>query len=239
MLSESSCFPLSSEVCWCRKNLLFTVFSAPVISPCCAGFFHNEDAVVHVISRKMQFCVTAPWAFTPPTFTEPSEPSQATEEISQQTWSDRLWSQLIFSDTWHWDPLTSTQHIQHTANGGERRAKTSNKEPHSVAMIRHCEDIGEPDYSGNELGNAANEDINRRVLRCPFSLLNFLRVHFSYSAPVLATSELRSGWDKPVTFSAFSSMTNREKGFSSFAPTWGKKRYKHIVVKVTGTYKHR
>ena len=98
------------------------------------------------------------------------ELNQATEEISRQTRSDRLWSQLIFSDTWHWDPLTSTQHIQHTANGGEHRAKTSNKGAHSAAMIRHCKDIRVPDYSGNELGNAVNEDINKRVLSCPFGL---------------------------------------------------------------------
>lgn len=128
-----------------------------------SGLFHNEDAVVHVISQKMQFSVTVPWAFTP-TDMAPCKPGQATEEISKQTRSDRLWSQLIFSDTWHWDPLTSTQHIQHTANEGERRAKTSNKEAHSAAMIRHCKDIREPDYSGNELGNVVNEHINKRVL---------------------------------------------------------------------------
>lgn len=150
------------------KTCLFVFFPVPVISPCCAGLFHNEDSVVHVISQKMQFWVTVPWAFTP----HPHGVLRA-KPISKQTRSDRLWSQLIFSDTWHWDPLTSTQHIQHTANGGEHGAKTSNKETHSAAMIRHCKDIRVPDYSGNELGNVANEDINKRVLRCPFSLWNF------------------------------------------------------------------
>lgn len=155
------------QVHWCCKNV-FVFFSVLVILPCCAGLFHNEDAGMNVTSQKMQFWVNAPWAFTP-TLVEPWEPSQATEEISKQTRSDRLWSQLIFSDTWHWDPLTSTQHIQHTANGGEHSAKTPNKEAHSAAMIRHCKDIWEPDYSGNELGNVTNEEINKRVLRCPFS----------------------------------------------------------------------
>lgn len=144
-------------------------FPVPVILPCCAGLFHNEDAVVHVISQKMQFWITVPRAFTP-TLADSWEPSQATEEISQQTRSDKLWNQLIFSDTWHWDPLTSTQHTQHTVNGGEHRAKTPNKEAQSAAMIRQCKVIWEPDYSGNEVGNVTNEDINKRVLRCPFSL---------------------------------------------------------------------
>lgn len=111
-----------------------------------------------------------PWAFTPAALAEPHESSQATEEISQQTRSDRLWNQLIFCDTWHWDLLTSTQRTQHREYGGEHREKTSNKETQSEAMIRHYEEIWEPDYSGNEFGNVANEDINKRVLRCPFSL---------------------------------------------------------------------
>lgn len=48
-----------------------------------------------------------------------------------------------------------------------------NKEIHGAAMIRHCNNIRQPDYSGNELGNVANEDVNKRLLRCPFILYSF------------------------------------------------------------------
>ena len=141
--------------------------------PSCAGLFHNEDVAVRIISLKMHFWATELRVSTP-TMLELSKLTQATEEISKQTRSDRPWSQLIFSDTWHWDPLTSTQRIPHTANGGEQRAKTRSKEAHSATMIRHRLDIWEPDYSGNELGNVANDYINKRALRCPFSLWSCL-----------------------------------------------------------------
>lgn len=50
----------------------------------------------------------------------------------------------------------------------KKKKRPSLKQAGSVAMIRHRVDIWEPDYSGNELGNVANEYINKRALRCPF-----------------------------------------------------------------------
>lgn len=82
---------------------------------------------------------------------------QPSEEISKQTRSDRLWRKLIFSDTWHWDPLTSTQHNRRAANG-EREAKASDKETRSESMIRHCDSARKSDYTGNEFNNVTNED---------------------------------------------------------------------------------
>lgn len=170
-------------------------------------------------------------------FAECSKLSQATEEFSELTRSDRLWSQLIFSDTWHWDPLTSTQHIQQTAMGGEHRAQALSKEAHSASMIRPRLDIWEPDYSGNELGNVANDFINKRLFRCPFSLWSLLWVHFSFQAHSgCLKARKMNQWhfqhgcwfNDKHTKRPFHLSHQREK-----------KRYKHIVVKVTATYKHR
>lgn len=151
------------------KQLKLLFFSLLVILLRCAGLFHYENAAVHVISQKTQFWVTVPRAFTL-TLVECSKLSQTAEAISKQSRSDRLWSRVIFGDTWHRDPLTSTQQNQQPANDGEHRAKTLSKEAHSETMIRRRLDIWEPNYSGNELENVANEYINKRAFRCPFGL---------------------------------------------------------------------
>lgn len=115
-------------------------------------------------TKKMQFWVSRPWAFTP-TLVELNKSRQPSEEISKQTRSDRLWRKLIFSDTWQWDPLTSTQHNRRAANG-EREAKASDKETRSESMIRPESQIT-PEMS---LTMSQTRTNRKKVLPCPFSL---------------------------------------------------------------------
>lgn len=67
-------------------------------------------------------------------------------------------------------------------------------------MMRHCNDIGEPDYFRNKFGIVAVEDINNRVPRCLYALSSF---PFSAAFPV---EELGSGLDKSVAFLAWHSV---------------------------------
>lgn len=121
---------------------------------------------------------------------------QPSEEISKQTRSDRLWRKLIFSDTWHWDPLTSTQHNRRGANG-ERGAKASDKGMHSESMIRHCDSARKSDYAGNEFNSATNEDKSKGGTPVPV-----YRASYSIES---SSDSLESTLDERVTFSAWHS----------------------------------
>lgn len=111
-----------------------------VTSPCCVAPFLSRMPSCMLFYRKCNFEELCP-GFSPPTLVEPYKSSQPTQEISQQTRSDRLWRKLIFSDTWHWDPLTSTQHNRRAANG-ERAPKASDKEARGKPVIRLRQEAG-------------------------------------------------------------------------------------------------
>lgn len=189
-----------------------------------------EDAVMHVISEKMQFSVTAPGAFTP-TLVEPFKLSQPTEESSEQSRSDRLWRELIFSDTWHWDPLTSTQHSRHAANGG-RGATASDKETRSEAMIRQGDGAGKTDYSQNELYNVVNEGKSTRGPSVPIEIP--IRARFYPVQLRQFEKEIRRTND--IFSLVFTTLTRKQRKKEHFIHTFEKRRRRLIVVKVTGTY---
>lgn len=121
--SNSSC--LVGSLPW---TLLFTVFPVRLLWSCCAGRFHNENAVVHVILRKMQFWVTALWAFTPRL--SPNPVHQVNEWGNHR--ANQKWQAVKLVNI-QWHVAAGPPHLLSTLG---KWSKDSDKRAHSPTMIR-------------------------------------------------------------------------------------------------------